>query len=342
VNNTFADNNGGEGSAIAVSGVDARHLIYNNVIIGSGGQTAFHCGNSSSTPSPVVNTSDVFTAQGLAYGGTCADQSGLRGNISADPLFARTAFGDVLGDYRLQMASPAIDAGDNAAPQIPAADLDGTARIGDGNQDGHAQVDLGAYEYSNQPPVARVGGDQTVAADAACRATVILDGSASSDGDGDRLTFTWTGPFGTVSGATASVSLPAGTHVITLTVRDGRGGSASDTLLVTVVDTTVPTIQSAAATPSVLSPVRRQFVAVTISASASDSCGGPVACRITSVAASDTVDGEDWIITGDLTLNLRAERSNKKIARIYTITIECTDAAGNRSTKAVTVTVPRN
>ena len=48
------------------------------------------------------------------------------------------------------------------------------------------------------------------------------------------------------------------------------------------------------------------------------------------------------MITGDLTLNLRAERDNKRTGRIYTITIVCTDAAGNRSTKTVTVTVPRN
>ena len=64
VNNTFADNDGAEGSAIAVSGVDARHVIYNNVIVGKGGQTAFYCGNSSSTPSPVLNTSDVFSSEG--------------------------------------------------------------------------------------------------------------------------------------------------------------------------------------------------------------------------------------------------------------------------------------
>jgi hypothetical protein len=46
-------------------------------------------------------------------------------------------------------------------------------------------------------------------------------------------------------------------------------------------------------------------------------------------------------ITGDLTLNLRAERSNKGTGRVYTITIECVDASGNVSTKTVTVTVPR-
>ena len=46
VNNTFADNDGAEGSEIAVSGVDARHAIHNNVIVASGGQTAFYCSNS--------------------------------------------------------------------------------------------------------------------------------------------------------------------------------------------------------------------------------------------------------------------------------------------------------
>jgi hypothetical protein len=344
VNNTFADNDAAEGSAIDVSGVDTRHVIYNNVIIGKAGQTAFYCRNSSSTPSPALNTSDVFTPQGLSYGGTCLDQTGLRGNISADPLFARNAFGDVLGDYRLQMASPAVDAGDNAAPQIPAADLDGNTRIADGNHDGDARVDIGAYEYqyTNRAPVADAGADRTVTADASCRAIVALDGGASSDPDGDPLTFTWTGSFGTVSGSTASVSLAPGTYVIALTVRDGLGGSSSDTLVVTVVDATPPAIESAVATPAVLSPVHKQLVAVTISASVSDACGGSVHCQITSVASSDQVDGVDWVITGDLTLNLRAERFNKRIGRIYTITIVCTDAAGNSSTKAVTVTVPRN
>jgi hypothetical protein len=47
VNNTFADNDAQEGSAIDVSGVDTRHLIYNNIVIGKPGQTAVpevqHC-----------------------------------------------------------------------------------------------------------------------------------------------------------------------------------------------------------------------------------------------------------------------------------------------------------
>jgi hypothetical protein len=66
VNNTFADNDAAEGSAIDVSGVDTRHVIDNNVIIGKAGQTAFYCRNAGSTPSPALNTSDVFAPQGLA------------------------------------------------------------------------------------------------------------------------------------------------------------------------------------------------------------------------------------------------------------------------------------
>ncbi|MGH2271881.1 chitobiase/beta-hexosaminidase C-terminal domain-containing protein [Anaerohalosphaeraceae bacterium U12dextr] len=66
------------------------------------------------------------------------------GNIDADPLFVDAAN----GNFRLQPGSPCIDAGINAA--IPAgviADLAGTPRIVDGNCDGNAIVDMGAYEY---------------------------------------------------------------------------------------------------------------------------------------------------------------------------------------------------
>ena len=341
VNNTFADNDAPEGSAIAFSGADARHLIFNNVLIGKPGQAAVHCSNSSSTPSPVINTSDVFSAQALPYSGTCADQTGNRGNISANPVFVRESYGDVLGDYHLQHASPVVDAGDNAAPGMPTMDLDGAARIVDGNFDDDARVDMGAFEYFNAPPVAVAGADRTVVANSSCVAVVALDGTGSSDPEGDALTYRWTGSFGTVSGATASVSLPAGTHVITLTVADGRGAPATDTLVATVLDTTPPIIQSAAASPSVLSPANKQLVPVTIAVSATDACDGSVRCRIVSVTSNEPINATDWKITGDLTVNLRAERSNKGTGRVYTITIECVDGSGNVSTKTVTVTVPR-
>jgi uncharacterized repeat protein (TIGR01451 family) len=83
---------------------------------------------------------------------------------------------------------------------------------------------------SNNPPMANAGPDQTTT-----NPDVLLDGSASSDPDGDALSFAWTeGPATLGNEAQISVSLGAGTHTITLTVTDSHGASATDTVVVTV------------------------------------------------------------------------------------------------------------
>jgi hypothetical protein len=50
-------------------------------------------------------------------------------------------------DYHLAADSPCIDAGSGSVSGLPATDLDGHKRIIDGNHDGSAKVDLGAYEF---------------------------------------------------------------------------------------------------------------------------------------------------------------------------------------------------
>jgi hypothetical protein len=70
---------------------------------------------------------------------------------------------------------------------------------------------------------------------------------------------------------------------------------------------------------------------------------------IVSVASSEPINGPgdgstepDYEITGNLTLNLRAERSGTANGRIYTVGVACADASGNRSMKTVAVTVPHD
>jgi hypothetical protein len=57
----------------------------------------------------------------------------------------------------------------------------------------------------------------------------------------------------------------------------------------------------------VLTPANRQLVTVTIGVSAFDGCGAAVHCRIASVTSDEPVDGQDWIVTGGPTLQLRAD-----------------------------------
>jgi hypothetical protein len=106
-------------------------------------------------------------------------------------------------------------------------------------------------------------------------------------------------------------------------------------------------IVSASASPNRLFPPNHKLVPVTISVTHQ---GGDVSCKITNVTSNQPINGKgdgntspDWIITGDLTLLLRAERAgNIKTDRVYTITVQCADIFGNTTTTTVSVTVPHD
>lgn len=342
VNNTVAENEATASSpGVYLSGFGSLNQLHNNIIVVRSGP-ALYCENTASVP-PVLQSNDIFSADGAAYGGTCADRTGIDGNVSGDPGFLNTGN----GDYRVHAASPVVDAGNDSAPHLPSLDAAGQSRTVDGNGDGVARVDIGALEYRNRAPIADAGPDQSVAAGSDCRAQVTLTGSAT-DADGDAVTLVWSGSFGTSSGPTLTLTLPVGTHVMTLTATDANGGSGTDTVVVVVVDTAPPTIASVTATPSVLTKSNHEMIPVIVAVSATDLCSGPVDCQIVSVTSNEPVSGTgggdkspDWEITGSLTLNLRAERTVKGTGRIYTITVRCTDSAGNQATSTVTVTVPR-
>ncbi|MEK6676754.1 MAG: choice-of-anchor tandem repeat GloVer-containing protein [Planctomycetota bacterium] len=104
-------------------------------------------------------------------------------------------------------------------------------------------------------------------------------------------------------------------------------------------DTTPPTITSITASPSVLWPPNGRMVPVTLKVAAADAVDPAPRSRIIGVTCNQRAAGY-WMITGDLTLKLRAIRTGHA-ARIYTITVQCTDASGNSALGTVNVTVPK-
>jgi hypothetical protein len=197
--------------------------------------------------------------------------------------------------------------------------------------------------------VARAGPDQVVECTGHQGTPVRLDASAS-DVEGQPVTLEWRGSFGTVTGLQPTVVLPVGRHEVTLTATDRFGTTSVDVVVIEVVDTRVPEVISVAAVPPALWPPNHKMVPVAVTVDVSDVCSAAPACRITSVTSNEPVnalgDGNtapDWRITGALTVELRAERSGTGSGRIYTITVQCTDASGNSSAlRDVVVTVPHD
>ena len=197
----------------------------------------------------------------------------------------------------------------------------------------------------NRAPTANAGPDQQVNADGSCRASVTLDGRASSDPDGD--------PPRRVERRIRECD---GGHTDDVRKRRDRDDHLDRVGRQLVYRVGYRADRRQQHHPTDNRSAHRHAVDVdaagpshcrlTIAALAAPACGTTATCQIVSVSSNETANGTgdgntstDWVITGPLTLQVRAERSGTGSGRIYTIVVRCTDSAGNSSTKSVTVTV---
>jgi uncharacterized repeat protein (TIGR01451 family) len=155
----------------------------------------------------------------------------------------------------------------------------------------------------NTPPVANAGPDQTIECGGAST-SVVLDGSASSDPDGDTpLTYEWKeGATLLGTGVTLSTSLPFGSHTITLKVTDPSGDFGADTVNINIVDTTDPVITAPPNVTVSTGPGATSCGVVVTdaqlgTATASDTCSGSVAVTRSGVPSGNNFPVGQTIIT---------------------------------------------
>ncbi len=111
-------------------------------------------------------------------------------------------------------------------------------------------------------------------------------------------------------------------------------------------DTTPPVVSSVTTTPNSIWPPKHQMVDVTVGVVASDDSGETPVCAAVSVVSSEpdnaSGDGDtssDTDVVDATHVRVRSERSGPVGARIYTVTVQCTDGSGNAATGVGTVTI---
>lgn len=191
------------------------------------------------------NTSGTFLTK-WGTNGTGDNQFDTPWGVSVDSL------GDVYvadtNNNRIQKFSPTgtfisscgtsgTGNGEFSGPQDVGADSAGNFYVADTGNDR-----VQKFGVAGASPVADAGTDQTVEC-AGATTSVTLDGTASAAGTGSINAYSWAeGPTSLGTGSTLMVSLPKGSHTITLTVTDTGGGSDTDDVVVNIVDTISPLI----------------------------------------------------------------------------------------------------
>lgn len=193
-------------------------------------------------------------------------------------------------------------------------------------------------------------------------------GGSVSDFDGDLLSYEWSEGAETLCSGNVQaiaggipVKLPGcmlstlslGKHSVNLAVDDGINGPVSNSVMVEIVDTTVPTI-APVSNLTILWPPNHNMVDIVIESNAVDNSGIPVTLGVL-VTSNESQDGlgdgdmsPDWtepVIdqdSGIISLQLRAERSGSGEGRVYSITLMVEDFSGNGSVANIEIRVPHD
>ncbi len=194
-NDTIAGNNvaasGSGGGGVDVYMNTGQVVVQNSIVAANqdGGASAPDCVGSFGGSLTSGGYNLIGDSTGCNFGNSSGDQIGT-GSAPIDPLLGALANnGGTTLTMGLLIKSPAVDAGNpggckSGSGQSLTADQRGDPRPTDGDADGTAVCDIGAYERAADNAPAVSDGAVTTDADTA------VDGVlAGSDADGDALTF---------------------------------------------------------------------------------------------------------------------------------------------------------
>jgi hypothetical protein len=253
---------GGGGGAVLIRSTGIVSISASGSILANGGNGAVSANGSSGGGSggaivvvtPVLNHSGALQANGgHGGGGSCCGSGG--GGGGGRILVAANAAG--LGTYSV---NGGITAAAFSPPHTPGAFPGTNGAVGVITIDGDLFPDC----QDAEPPSITVPADMTVEAVDASGATVTFSASANDGVDGP-LTPTCTPPSGS--------TFDFGPTTVTCTATDATGNTGTESFIITVVDTTPPTVTvpsdfTVEATPS--------GTTVTFPATANDNIDGPL------------------------------------------------------------------
>ncbi len=148
-NVTISGNSGGEGGGIYC--LDNSNTLLINSILWNDTPQEVYFHQDGGPNSITISYSDIQGGEDGIVTNNNGTVNWLEGNIDEDPLFVGTGE----HPYSLLEDSPCIDAGipDTTGLNLPPWDIIGNLRIWDGDGDGIAIIDMGAYEYEAPPYV---------------------------------------------------------------------------------------------------------------------------------------------------------------------------------------------
>jgi hypothetical protein len=201
--------------------------------------------------------------------------------------------------------------------------------------------------YVNDPPDA-VAGDDLVVECAGETTPVVLDGTASSDPEGEDITFEWVAQGVLIDEPTAAKTtgyFPKGTHHAVLKVRD-KLNLSTDVIEINVVDTSPPDLRIAL-DRSIVWPPNHKYFDIHATVTADDACGevsSIVFMGVYDTRSSEPAAGvlDAQIGTLDTHFRVLAERDGQESGREWGIVYMALDNSLNLVSDTVYVSLPHD